>query len=392
MRIYRLGHPYACWDFRNIEWKIPEQRQPGPLRFWVASGVKQKDLPDMIQLPNGRWLVKETVVAFLRDKGWRGLEFHEAEVMKPWRRGRESQPFPGPRYRELWIAACVKASLELSTVVAYSEDQFKDVHGVTVDRWEDELDPVNGQMVKRRRSRIPGMGLYIEERQLAGIDFFRVKQLKNLVFCTEGVNEALERAQFDGLCEVLEYGETFRQETIEGRDFDVAHKLWRPMSDEELERRISEAAKTRAEWERTEAARQAAIPDPQPIPLADGTFLACGCLGGEMSGFRGYEVELPPLEGDHHEAHRKLRTSIRDYVMDEFTPAGPMELEFVRSARLNDSAWWLWRFLDDDGKECFAVRSVYDDDGVAVIDADLNDAALTPAQYIAFKYCTRKKP
>ena len=69
MRIYRLGHPYACWDFRNIEWKIPEQRQPGPLRFWVASGVKQKDLPDMIQLPNGRWLVKEKVVAFPRDKG-----------------------------------------------------------------------------------------------------------------------------------------------------------------------------------------------------------------------------------------------------------------------------------------------------------------------------------
>jgi hypothetical protein len=69
--------------------------------------------------------------------------------------------------------------------------------------------------------------------------------------------------------------------------------------------------------------------------------------------------ELPRLEPDSPASCPRPMADIIEYLQMEAAPDEPSEtdLEFLRTASVEGADYWIWRFLDSDGRECYVTVS-----------------------------------
>ncbi len=92
--------------------------------------------------------------------------------------------------------------------------------------------------------------------------------------------------------------------------------------------------------------------------------------------------ELPRLEQDSPASCPQPMPDIIEYLQMEAAPDEPTEadLEFVRTASVEGADYWIWRFRESDGAECYVTVSRRD--GKITVGYDENYDGLTPEQYM----------
>lgn len=99
-------------------------------------------------------------------------------------------------------------------------------------------------------------------------------------------------------------------------------------------------------------------------------------------------VSFPHLPDDTPESCPTPLSAILEYLAVE-VPDGelldPIDLHFVRTARVAEQQFWIWRFTDPLGADCYVTVSV-NVDGAQVIEYDEDHYHLTPEQSILGVY------
>jgi hypothetical protein len=121
------------------------------------------------------------------------------------------------------------------------------------------------------------------------------------------------------------------------------------------------------------------------IPLRDQ-------LPKSWKGLKDLSFDLPLLTPNDPSGCPRSRTEILQYL-DVEAPGGSesgseaviqFDLDFVRTALVNDSKYWLWRFKADAGLDCYvAVRETPAGDSILGFDEAFG---LTPEQWLVLDY------
>lgn len=94
-------------------------------------------------------------------------------------------------------------------------------------------------------------------------------------------------------------------------------------------------------------------------------------------------VDLPRLALDSAESCPIPFDQVFDYVARESADTGGASrdrMSFVRTAQVGSDQYWLWRYLESDGAECFVVARIDDGGGVEIGLSSPN--GLSPEQYL----------
>ena len=101
-------------------------------------------------------------------------------------------------------------------------------------------------------------------------------------------------------------------------------------------------------------------------------------------------------------SQKEIQKAARDFAKGEFDKELALELDrkheypekiwqkaadlgFIRTAQVGERKYWIWRFRDEYGIECFATVECAPD-GTACIGYDINYLGLTPEQYMLGDY------
>ena len=96
------------------------------------------------------------------------------------------------------------------------------------------------------------------------------------------------------------------------------------------------------------------------------------------------EVEFSSLEPDSADSCPTGMKAILDYLAIEVPDGGslnPSDLTFVRTARVEETSYWIWRFTEPDGHAAYATCSV-SRDGKHAVGYETDYYGLTPEQFI----------
>ena len=108
-------------------------------------------------------------------------------------------------------------------------------------------------------------------------------------------------------------------------------------------------------------------PDPEELPTLD--------------------VELPLLAGNSAASSPVPTTEILEYLAHEAAPEQPTEsdLQFLRTARVEDADYWIWRYDESTGAQCYVTVSRRPD-GQTTLGYEENYDRLTPEQFMLGEY------
>jgi len=90
------------------------------------------------------------------------------------------------------------------------------------------------------------------------------------------------------------------------------------------------------------------------------------------------QIDFPRLEHDTAMSCPCLMKDIIGYLHREAESATAADLEFIRTAQVEDNRYWIWRFSGD---ECY-VTVEYQPDGSRCIGYNDNYCGLTPEQFM----------
>ena len=92
--------------------------------------------------------------------------------------------------------------------------------------------------------------------------------------------------------------------------------------------------------------------------------------------------DLPRLSEDSAASCPVSIGNILDHLRREAASDGvtAADLGFLRTARVDDSDYWIWRFTDPSGAECFVTASINGTRSEIGFDENYDD--LTPEQFI----------
>ena len=98
-------------------------------------------------------------------------------------------------------------------------------------------------------------------------------------------------------------------------------------------------------------------------------------------------VEFPPLADDSAASSPIPMSEVLDYLHAEAAPEEPSEadLQFLRTARVEDADYWIWRYVESDGAECYVTVSSRSD-GSNTLGYEENYESLTPEQFMLAEY------
>ncbi len=100
------------------------------------------------------------------------------------------------------------------------------------------------------------------------------------------------------------------------------------------------------------------------------------------------QVSFPCLPDNTAETCPVPLDDIMDYLCTE-VPDGeqlnPEGLQFLRTAQVVEEKYWIWRFTDPSGADCYAQVSI-GPDGTTCVGYDENYFDLTPEQYLLGVY------
>lgn len=115
-------------------------------------------------------------------------------------------------------------------------------------------------------------------------------------------------------------------------------------------------------------------------------------LPKSWKGLQSYTFDLPLLSPNDPSTCPEAISDILDYL-DVEAPGGSesgsenviqFDLQFVRTALVNDDKFWLWRFKAEDGLDCYvSVRQT--PDGQTILGFD-EAFGLTPEQWLVLDY------
>lgn len=97
------------------------------------------------------------------------------------------------------------------------------------------------------------------------------------------------------------------------------------------------------------------------------------------------EIDFPRLTADTAESCPCPMQDTVDYLHHEAETVTADDLEFIRTAQVANHRYWIWRFHDEDGEECY-VTVCYEPDGSRCIGYNDNHYDLTPEQFILGDY------
>lgn len=100
------------------------------------------------------------------------------------------------------------------------------------------------------------------------------------------------------------------------------------------------------------------------------------------------KVEFPYLSDNSAKSCPESMKEILDYLHMESPDEDDIEasdLKFIRTAKVENHEYWIWKFYEADGEECYVTVSKRPDDGTT-IGYDDNFLNLTPEQYILGDY------
>lgn len=98
----------------------------------------------------------------------------------------------------------------------------------------------------------------------------------------------------------------------------------------------------------------------------------------------GYDFDLPRLEEDSPRDCPASIGDLIDYLRMESVDGEKVrdqQLTFVRTVLVNEHKYWVWRFVESDGEECYASVSL-SPDGVTTIGYESNFARLSLEQWV----------
>jgi hypothetical protein len=100
------------------------------------------------------------------------------------------------------------------------------------------------------------------------------------------------------------------------------------------------------------------------------------------------QIEFPRLDMDTADGCPTEMKDVMDYLAIE-VPGGhslvASDLTFLRTAQVEDTRYWIWRFTEPDGNLAYATCSV-GPDGAQTVGYDDDYYGLTPEQFILGDY------
>ena len=363
MKLYKLfnnwmkaGYPfYAFADSEKLD-MLDVLLRPVPPRRLVVVWDGFRRYSDFVLVARKRLIASKRAQETLLAEKLTGIEAHPVTI-----RNRPETSKKG--YGELWVSPVVRASYELSSVAGKfsHEDFFRTVDGV------EEPDEGQGKVW-----RTPGKGLYIRERALRGLDFFRVLQKSRYVFCSERAKEIIEREKFTGV-ELLEYGETYS-----GPEPRRAKKKAR----EKPEAKEQEVDIPGFEPGRVFPAGQVP-PARTRVRTSDGAIVERKEIRF-WKDLRGKEIQLDAADEKFTSKHRDIVGEVAEYLRLEGERVRLRQVKFLRSAKVEGSRYLIWRFTSS-GEECFATYELTHD-GTEIIGYNPNYEGLTAEQFLLAEY------
>ena len=97
------------------------------------------------------------------------------------------------------------------------------------------------------------------------------------------------------------------------------------------------------------------------------------------------EIDFPRLPDDTAASCPCPVHEIIDYLHLEGETVTANDLEFIRTAQVEDHRYWIWRFRDEDGEECY-VTVWFRSDRTQCVGYNDNYYGLTPEQFILADY------
>ncbi|TAK30631.1 MAG: hypothetical protein EPO21_18980 [Chloroflexota bacterium] len=92
------------------------------------------------------------------------------------------------------------------------------------------------------------------------------------------------------------------------------------------------------------------------------------------------EVSFPTLPRDSAESCPVSISEIMEYLASEGENVVPDDLHFIRTAQVAEREFWIWRFVDSDGDECYVT--VDHGSNEWCIGYDANWHGLSPEQFM----------
>lgn len=94
-------------------------------------------------------------------------------------------------------------------------------------------------------------------------------------------------------------------------------------------------------------------------------------------------IDFPHVTFDEVSAPEVIEPHLLDYLKREgYSPDG--ELKFLRTAKVEDTVYWIWNFISD-GEKTYATAT-QDKNGDTSLGCDTDCYGLTPEQYILGDY------
>lgn len=111
-------------------------------------------------------------------------------------------------------------------------------------------------------------------------------------------------------------------------------------------------------------------------------------LPEDNADLRHVSVQFPFLDQNSADACSSLLGDLQEYLSmeaPEIPEKNRRSLDFMRTAKVLEKSYWVWRGYDGDGLECF-VAIEKDDDGSISMTYFANDYGLSVEQFLVGEY------
>lgn len=288
-------------------------------------------------------------------------------------------PHAWPTLAELLVTHVVNADMDRSTVevhytcpkCGYRTYKVDGVELLGTMHW-------TGDRGQRPKARVAGKGIHVRSRALAGHDIFRVREFPSWIFCSEAVRDVIRGAGFTNIT-FLEMGDSFIGPAIDAGK--MGHGTSR-----------SQGVRSQEVVKRNQAVSSISPMPPRPSRTqgsVGGVLVRADDLPADNADLAKVQIDFPRLSDDSPVSSPVPVDDILQYLADE-APGGEMltaaDLVFLRTAQVEATRYWIWRFVEPDGGEPAYVTVSESADGSGGVGYDANSYGLSPEQFILGDY------
>jgi hypothetical protein len=120
-------------------------------------------------------------------------------------------PYDGPIWYDLWVDQFISMDLNKSSIHYLPKEPHKEKNNFEIighEQIDSYRDPGTNEIVYKKTPRTPGLGIYINKKMLGSLDFFRITECCNWIFCTDPVHDYILEKKYTNV-DFLEMGEIY---------------------------------------------------------------------------------------------------------------------------------------------------------------------------------------